>query len=164
MGTHIDAPRHFLPNGATTAEVDLSAYIGEAVCIAATDFPHQGVYDLTSDIEKNAELIHSGDIVLLYTGYEKLLGTPEYFEFTEFHENTGALLESYGIKGLGFDASTIAQARPTHQEVLGRGIGIIESLIGLEALIGKRFFFSAAPLKFEDGDGSPVRAYAITED
>ena len=41
---------------------------------------------------------------------------------------------------------------------------IVESLVNVKDLVGKRFFFSAVPLKFADGDGSPVRAYAITED
>jgi len=164
LGTHIDAPLHFIPGGKTTAQIDLSRYCGKACCIAATDFPHQGEYDIAADLEKNAGLIEKGDILIVYTGYEKLVGTPEYFEFTEFAENTGALLESYGIVGIGFDSPTIAQTKPTHQEVLGRDIGIIESLVNLEPLIGKRFWFSAVPLKFEDGDGSPVRAYAVTED
>ena len=40
---------------------------------------------------------------------------------------------------------------------------IIENLTGLEQLMNKEFWFSCFPLKIEEGDGSPVRACAITE-
>jgi kynurenine formamidase len=164
LGTHIDAPLHYVPGGKTTATIDLSRFTGQAVCFAAHNFPHSGEYDLTADLEKNKNLVRPGDIVILSTGYEKLVGNPSYFEFPDFAENTGALLESYGIVGIGFDMPTIGQRNKVHQEVLGREIAIIESLVNLVPLIGKRFFFSAVPLKFADGDGSPVRAYAITDD
>jgi kynurenine formamidase len=164
MGTHVDAPRHFVPDGKTTAEIDLSRYAGEAVCIAIPDFPHSGEYDLTDELAKYKDFVKSGDIIILSTGYEKLVGSEEYFDFPDFAENTGALLESYGIRAIGLDTPTLGQQNRVHQEVLGREIAVYESLINLEPLIGKRFFISAMPLKFEDGDGSPVRAYAIIND
>lgn len=164
LGTHVDVPLHYLKDGVSTEHVDLAAYCGQAVCIAVPDFTKDEVFDATELLAQNANLIKPGDILILSTGYEKLVGTVEYFDFPDFHENTGELLESYGIKGIGFDSPSASMKNAAHQEILVRGIGIIESLINLEPLIGKRFYFSAVPLKFEDGDGSPVRAYAITED
>jgi kynurenine formamidase len=164
MGTHVDAPLHYVKDGKTTAQVDLSRYCGRAVCIAADDFPHEGEYDLTGLLNKNEALIEKGDILIIRTGYEALVGTPDYFKFPNFADSTGALLESRGIRGIGFDTPSISLGNRAHQEVLGREISIIESLINLAPLVGKRFFFIALPLKFEDGDGSPVRAVAITED
>ena len=164
MGTHVDAPLHYVKGGTSTEHVDLSAYCGEAVCLAVTDFAKDEIFDATEVLAQNADLIKPGDIVILSTGYEKMVGTVEYFDFPDFHENSGELFESYGIKGIGFDSPSISLKNRAHQEVLGRGIAVIESLINLEPLIGKRFYFSAVPLKFEDGDGSPVRAYAVTDD
>ncbi|MDR1874978.1 MAG: cyclase family protein [Synergistaceae bacterium] len=164
LGTHVDAPLHFIKGGKTTAEVDLAAYCGQAVCLEAPGYPHEGVYDITNVLAQNKALIKPGDILILYTGFEKLVGTPEYFKFADFHTNTGALLESYGVRGIGFDVPSLDLSGEVHRDVLGRGIGVIESLINLEPLVGKRFYFSAVPLKFEDGDGSPVRAYAVTDD
>ncbi|MDR1573159.1 MAG: cyclase family protein [Clostridiales Family XIII bacterium] len=163
LGTHVDAPLHYVKGGKTTAEVDLSRFCGKAVCIAADDFPREGEYDINPLLEKNRALIEAGDILIISTGHEKLVGTPEYFKFPNFAENTGAVLEACGIIGIGFDSPSISFGNNTHQEVLGREIAIIESLINLEPLVGRRFFFSALPLKFEDGDGSPVRAVAITD-
>jgi kynurenine formamidase len=164
MGTHVDAPLHYIKGGKTTAEADLSRFCGKAVCVAADDFPREGEYDINPLLEKNKALIETGDILIVSTGCEKLVGTPEYFNFPNFAENTGAALEARGIRGLGFDTPSISFGNRAHQEVLGREIAIIESLINLEPLVGRRFFFIALPLKFEDGDGSPVRAVAITED
>lgn len=164
FGTHVDAPLHYIKGGKTTAQVELSKYCGQAVCIEVSDFPEDGVFDLEPYLEQNRELIHPGDILLLYTGWEGRLGTSDYFKFADFDGATGALMEKYNLNGIGFDLPSIDRSGEAHQAVLGRDMSIIESLINLRPLIGKRFYFSAVPLKFGDGDGSPVRAYAITKD
>lgn len=165
LGTHVDAPLHYCKGGKTTAEIDLSAYAGQAVCLDMTPYMDCGdELDITAVMEKNKDLIKPGDIIVLYTGYEKLVGKMEYFDYKDFNGNTGEILEQYGCKGIGFDMSSIDRSGLAHQSVLSRGMSIIESLINLNPLVGKRFYLSAVPLKFADGDGSPVRAYAITED
>lgn len=165
LGTHVDAPLHYCKGGKTTAEIDLSAYAGQAVCLDFTPYMNSdGEHDIAAVMEANKELIKPGDIIILYTGYEELVGKMEYFAYNDFAESTGEILEKYGCKGIGFDMSSIDRSGLAHQAVLGRGMSIIESLINLKPLIGKRFYFSAVPLKFADGDGSPVRAYAVTED
>ena len=50
---------------------------------------------------------------------------------------------------------------PIHKRLLGRNIVIIENLTGLENINREQFIFSCFPLKFEDADGSPVRAVAM---
>lgn len=168
LGTHVDAPLHYCSGGKTTAEIDLSAYAGQAVCLDMTpymeDLNENGELDITKVMAANKDLIKSGDIIVLYTGYENLVGDPKYFDYHDFSGNTGEILESYGCRGIGFDMSSIDRSGLAHQAALSRGMSIIESLINLRPLIGKRFFLSAVPLKFADGDGSPVRAYAITDD
>lgn len=161
FGTHIDVPLHYIKNGKTTAEIDLSKYCGQAVCVSVPGFPETGEFDITETLSENKDILQRGDIVLLYTGWEKRLGTPDYFKFADFKGNTGEVMAQYGLHGIGFDLPSIDRTGYAHQSVLGRDMSIIESLINIEPLIGKRFFFSAAPLKFEDGDGSPVRAYAL---
>lgn len=163
-GTHVDAPLHYVKGGKTTAAIDLSKYCGRAVCIEVPDFPEDGVFDLAPVLKKNSALIEPGDILLLYTGWENRHGTPEYFKFPDFHDNTGKVMEEYHLTGIGFDLPSIDRSGAAHQSVLSRDMSIIESLINLKPLIGKHFYFSAVPLKFSDGDGSPVRAYAVTED
>ncbi|MCL4378658.1 MAG: hypothetical protein M1409_09860 [Actinobacteria bacterium] len=45
--------------------------------------------------------------------------------------------------------------------MLSPGIVIIEALVNLKQLVGKRMFFSALPLNIKGADGSPVRAVAV---
>lgn len=163
IGTHVDAPLHFIKDGQTTADIDLGHYCGQAVCLDVPDVPMDKRIDITDVLNNNRELIRPGDIVILHTGWEEKVGTPDYFNFPDFDPNVGELLESRGLHGIGFDLPSIDRAGLAHQSVLGRKMSIIESLINLKPLIGKRFYFSAVPLKFGDGDGSPVRAYAVTE-
>lgn len=163
LGTHVDAPLHFVKNGKTTAEMNLDRYCGQAVCLEVPTVPMDKLLDVSGILEKNSALIKPGDIIILSTGWEDKVGTPEYFDFPDFDPSIGAVLEKYGAHGIGFDLPSIDRAGTAHQNVLSRDISIIESLINLKQLIGKRFYFSAVPLKFSDGDGSPVRAYAVTE-
>ena len=161
MGTHVDVPLHYLKGGKTTAQVDLSLYCGQAVCFDVPGVVSDTVIDISGILEANK--IAPGGIVILHTGCENMVGTPEYFNYPDFDIGTGALLEHMGVRGIGFDLPSVDHSGEVHRDVLGRDIGIIESLINLKPLIGKRFYFSAVPLKFLDGDGSPVRAYAVTD-
>ena len=45
-----------------------------------------------------------------------------------------------------------------------REIPIIENLVGLKALRGKRFRFFGLPLKIDGATGSPIRAIALVDD
>jgi len=163
IGTHVDAPLHFVNGGKSTAQIDLSKYCGQAVCFDVPNVRADEILDFSKVMVANKALIKSGDIIIFHTGWEDMVGTPKYFEYPEFHSGTGELLTKFGINGIGFDLPSIDHGGPIHRDILGRDIGIIESLINLKPLIGKRFYFSAVPLKFENGDGSPVRAYAVTD-
>jgi kynurenine formamidase len=45
-----------------------------------------------------------------------------------------------------------------------REVPIIENLVGLKALRGKRFRFFGLPLKMDGATGSPIRAVALVDD
>jgi len=162
LGTHVDAPLHFIDGGKSTAEVDLAKYCGQAVCLDVPNVRADAVLDFSPILEANKDFIRPGDIIIFHTGWEDMVGTTKYFEYPEFAPNTGTILSGLGVNGIGMDLPSIDFGGPVHRDILGRDIGIIESLVNLKPLIGKRFYFSAVPLKFENGDGSPVRAYAVT--
>lgn len=161
LGTHVDAPLHFIKDGKTTAQIDLSHYCGQAVCLDVPNVPADKLLDISRVLTENRDLIKPGDIIILHTGWEDKVGTPEYFNFPDFDPSIGEHLERCGAHGIGFDMPSIDRNGAAHCAVLNRNMSIIESLINLKPLIGKRFYFSAVPLKFGDGDGSPVRAYAV---
>lgn len=164
LGTHVDAPLHFVKDGKTTSQVNLAKYCGSAVCLdIAGEIELDEKIDIRPAMRRNRNLINRGDIIVLHTGWEDKVGTPSYFDFPDFEESVGEVLEEYGASGIAFDMPSIDRNGSAHQAVLSRDMSIVESLINLKPLIGRRFFFSAVPLKFSDGDGSPVRAYAIID-
>ena len=76
-GTHMDAPRHFLPDGNTIDQQALSVCIGPAQVIdVAPAAPRQliGVDDLGSA----ADLIQPGERLLFRSDWYQRHGTPEY--------------------------------------------------------------------------------------
>jgi len=71
------------------------------------------------------------------------------------------------VKGLGVEYATIDPLAdtdlPLHKAFMLKEKTIIENLTNLDKLIGKDFTFAAFPLKFKNGDGSPVRAVAMLD-
>jgi len=52
---------------------------------------------------------------------------------------------------------------PNHKILLSKDIYIVEYLINLKDLQSDSVFLVVAPLKIKDGDGAPVRCFAIEE-
>ncbi len=164
-GTHVDTPAHFLPNGKSLTEMPLAQYVGEAVCVKASlrfDLSRPVIF-LSSE-ERNR--IRRQDRVIISTGWEKNAGSDAYFQ--DFPVFSNELLEdliSLEILLIGVDLPSVedmTSAESAHKKLLSREIVIVEGLINLATLQETRFFLSAAPLRICGGDGSPVRAYAIS--
>lgn len=146
-GTHVDAPFHFLHNGKTVDQMDLSIYVG--TCYVAR---HKG--DVTA---ADAE-----EILKKANGAERILIGGKATVTAEAAEVFG----SGGIKLLGNEGQTIGpEAAPmqVHLILLGRGIALLEGIV-LDRVPEGRYFLSAAPLKLGGADGAPCRAYLIQEE
>jgi len=126
LGTHVDAPLHFLRDGKTTAQIDLSSYCGKAVCIDVPDVKADALLNISGILWQNKEIIKSGDIIVLHTGWEDKVGTQEYFDYPDFDPGTGETLARFGARGIAFDLPSIDHQGGVHRDVLGRGMSIIE--------------------------------------
>jgi arylformamidase len=166
-GTHVDAPFHFIPRGKKISELPLTAFFGEAVCIEALKTPGQDV--VSADIE-GAD-IRRGDIVLFRTGWEERAMRPDYFqgEWPGLAPELVETLAALGVKAIGGDTPSADSPKaldagaPGHLAALGRDMPIFEHLVNLSAVAGRRFIFSALPLRLADAEASPVRAVAILD-
>ena len=109
--------------------------------------------------------IDINDIVIVITGWEKNKYCNSYYKgFPYFTEDSADYLISKKIKCLGTDTPAVdgpESGGVFHKKILSYGIVIIESLINLRSLSGKRLYFIAMPLNIKNGDGSPVRAIAL---
>ncbi|HEX8966190.1 MAG TPA: cyclase family protein [Patescibacteria group bacterium] len=152
-GTHIDAPMHMLKGGKTLDEMPLETFFGKGVCIdVSANYSIDTLEKYT--IEKN-------DIVLLYTGWEEKRNTSEYFEkFPPISVAVCNYLIEKGVKLIGTDSPSADDIPFTsHKLLLQNNILIIEALINIKQLIGKKFTITALPLRLAL-DGSPIRVIA----
>lgn len=156
-GTHVDAQRHFLPDGRGVDAEPLDRFIGDAAIMDVSDRPGQGI---TAGDMGRAN-IRRNDIVLFYTGTG---GRTTAFTYIE--PDAAEWMVDHGIKCMGIDTLSIEkQGRkggPAHKTLLSNGIGIVENLnSNLKQFAGARMFFVCLPLPLRGIDGSPARAVLL---
>jgi kynurenine formamidase len=173
-GTHVDAPYHFLKEGRSMDKTPLDRFFGPAIVYDLTHLHPKGRITSAQLEQLSAAEIapRQGDIVLLRTGIDSYLGRPEYLtDYSGLSEDGAAFLTNRGVKAVGTDGAGIDHPDeatcPVHNLLLPREILIYENLANLESLLkvarGKRFAFTALPLKIQQGTGSPVRAMAVVD-
>lgn len=155
-GTHLDAPAHFLQDGALVKDLPLETFIGKGCLLDV-----RGERTLGYKREYDS-LVEQGDIVLLWTDHSKKYGSPEYYGcYPVIEEEIAEFLVRKGIKMLGLDLpSPDGMPFAVHKRLLGAGIPIIENLTNLAALAEIRTLeVMAFPLRI-GAEGSPVRVVA----
>lgn len=166
-GTHLDCPLHFIADAGSTESSDISNFFGKAFLVDCRNFGKGEQIPASHFAEMDMDW-ESVSWVVIYTGWYKNWGTDEYFNhFPVLSSGAANFLVEKGIKGIGLDVISIdaidSAHFPVHQIVLGNGLYIIENLTNLHLIPRKYFRLAAFPLKIHDGDGSPVRAVAITD-
>lgn len=162
-GTHIDCPLHIIDGGFdTTYKID--QFYGRGIVLNCLN---EGSILNVSFLRHHEDLLSNTDYVLFYTGWDKYWGRAEYFgKFPILSEEAAGYMVGFKLKGTGIDAPGFDPVDsvdlPVHHILLSEGIILVENLTNLKNLPEKGFTFSCLPLKFEKGDGSPVRAAAIT--
>jgi len=168
-GTHMDAPRHFLPAGPTLDEQDLAACCGTARIVnLAPARPRQ--LHTVQDVESNLGAVYPGDRLLFRTDWSKRAGTPEYRdELPRISIELARWLVERQVALIGVeppsvaDVNNMAELTEVHQTLFRGGVVIVEGLANLDRLTRTEVEFIALPLSIVGGDGCPVRAIAIEE-
>lgn len=146
-GTHVDAPFHFLHDGKTVDQIDLSHFVGD--CFVAR---HEG--DVTAaDAENILKKADGAERILIAGNATVTIEAAEVFA-------------AGGIKLLGNEGQTVGPENApmqVHLILLRREIALLEGIVLNEVPEG-RYFLSAAPLNLGGADGAPCRAYLIQED
>ncbi len=174
--THMDAPRHMVPGGATTSDIALDRLIGDAAILDLTAVADDTEIGREHVAAAGAHLA-PGDIALLRTDWDQRasLDAPEFWTRAPYMSRAACeWLLARRIKAVGFD---FPQDRPirglltgehaplaefvTHDVLLRNGVVMLEYLCNLGALAGPRTQLVALPLKIPDADGAPTRVIAI---
>ncbi|MBM3941572.1 MAG: cyclase family protein [SAR202 cluster bacterium] len=173
LGTHVDAPYHFHPGGVTVDNMPLERYMGQALLLDLRQLYRSQTPISVADLQQaggRPEALR-GQIAVLFTGWaEAESGGPRFYSQGPYLSTEGAAyLLDCGINAVAVDfpidkhpatpQSTIRDF-PVHRLVLGRGVPIIENLINLDKLAGRRFELWALPIKLLGGDGAAARAVA----
>jgi kynurenine formamidase len=163
-GTHLDTPAHIFPEGATLDMLAVDKFFGAAVALDFSAIDRDVI--VKEDFTPHLALLKKAEFILLYTGWSAKWGSDSYFTgFPVLSEEAANWLSGFGLKGVGIDAISLDRVGtedfPVHKAFLSKSTVIIENLTNLEPLLGKCFDFYCFPLRFADGDGSPVRAVAI---
>ena len=143
-GTHVDAPFHFLHDGKTVDQIDLSHFVGD--CFVAR---HEG--DVTAADAEN--ILKKSD------GTERILIAGNATVTIEAAE----VFAAGGIKLLGNEGQTVGPENApmqVHLILLRREIALLEGIV-LQGIPEGQYFLSAAPLNLGGADGAPCRAYLI---
>lgn len=169
VGTHMDAPLHFLADGASIADWKLEQCAGTALVVDLTASAGQD-FITPADLSAAAAKITAGTRLLLRTDWDQHFGTDTYSEaFPRISVELAHWLAERKIALLGLETPSVASLNPqnrdelkaVHRILLGAGIIIVESLANLREIQQEEVFFIAFPLKIEGSDGSPVRAAAL---
>jgi arylformamidase len=165
VGTHIEAPFHYLKDGADVAGLPLERVVGEAALLTLTD---RGVGEAIerADLEQRGAHVRQGDIVLVRTDHGHYR-TPQSHDRPYFTPEAISWLVEQRIACLGIDCSGIEQrgvpAQPNHVTLFEHGIPLIEHLANLDQLRQPRCYVVAAPWRVHGLEASPVSVVAFEE-
>ena len=160
-GTHIDAPMHFIANGAPVDRIALDPLIGAARVI---DIPDSVQAIDAAELNKHD---WRGVKRVLFRTRSTLHG---WMDSSQFHKDfayvapdAAQLLADAGVMLVGVDYISAEQfgapAPRTHQILLGRGIPIVEGL-DLRGVQAGDYDVVILPLKVAGHEGAPARAIA----
>jgi kynurenine formamidase len=154
FSTHVDAPFHMIENGKKLSDFPIDSFVGDAVVIDARN---------QRRIEPSLDEVMPGDIVFFYTGHsEKAYSAGFYKNNPEITKKTADALIAKKIKAVGLDSySADNEPYEAHKLLFRRGILIVENLVNLAPLNGKRFVCCILPLKVMDADGAPCRVIGM---
>lgn len=160
-GTHVEAPAHFLRDGATIDQVGLHSCIGPSTVI---DLTTVGEKITAEDLEEKD--IREGDIVLLKTTNSSLDVTGGFYPYFIYLDVSGAqYLVSKRIKAVGIDYLGIERGDPkhlTHLALMKNNVTIIEGL-RLQQVEPGSYFCCCLPLYTIGLEAAPARAVLLEQ-
>jgi len=157
IGTHMDAPRHFVEGGASMDEMPLDATMGRARVIAIEN------PEIIPVDELEGQEVSPGERVLFRTRNSvEAWTTPEFRKnFVYIPEETAKYLASRRVRTVGVDYLSVGafngDGPQAHRALLSAGIWIIEGLQLGEVEPGE-YDLICLPLRLVGSEGAPARA------
>jgi kynurenine formamidase len=164
QGTHVDAPAHYVDDGATLGDLPLDVWHGEAVVVDLRRYRGESI---TAEVlDDHAGHVGDDDRVVLLTGdVDEQFGDEAFFDrasvltpgAADWLVERGVALVANDFLTEGLDDPD----RPVHRTILGAGVPIVEYLCHADAVADlARIELTCLPLHLPAFEASPVRAIA----
>lgn len=154
IGTHIDAPFHFINDGAKVGALDINVYIGPCRIIDVSD---------TAKIDADVLLQYELEGVTRLLLKTSVPNNPSAFpnEIPYITKSGAEYMQQKGIILLGVDVPSVdpldSKELEGHHALHEHGIHILENVM-LDNIEPGDYELIALPLPITESDGSPVRA------
>lgn len=164
-GTHVDAPFHFLPGGATIESLSLDVLIGPVQVIGIAD----DISIITGDVIRTCGIREDTTRVLFKTvssTFWAKYGSQFRTEFVGIDEAGAKELVVRGVMLVGMDylsVSPFKMSRPTHEAFLKASVILLEGL-DLSLIEPGDYNLVCLPINLKGADGAPARAVLMRED
>ncbi len=162
LGTHVDAPHHFLNDGRTIEQLPLEVLTGPCYVTQLPD----GIEAITSEVLNRTEITSDMKRVLFGTSNSHYWAKGEskfQTDFVAITEDGAEWIVERGIQLVGVDYLSVApygDSVPTHTVLLKAGIVLVEGL-NLSNVMRGFYDLYCLPLKIAGSDGAPARAILI---
>lgn len=167
VGTHLDAPCHFIIDAPSAEQIPLERLYGPGVVWRIDVEP---LAEITVEhLERATPSMQRGDIVLISTGWSKHINSSTYEDHPALSTAAAEWLVEKGAKLVGVDFSTpdlTVHKRPkdftwpVHQILLSNGVLIAEHVTNLDSLENQAVEVMFLGLNIRGSDGLPARPAA----
>jgi kynurenine formamidase len=174
IGTHIDAPRHFLADGAAIDELPLERLVLRPAVVLDVSGRPPGTGITADDLARTGVVPQPGEVAVIKTSWtDRAWGKPEFWadtihlepsvsEWTTAHGVAAVALDCFPEKPFWRMTLAPGERGANHKRWLKAGIPMIQLLTNLDRA-GERFTLVALPLRLEGMDGSPARVVAVLD-
>ncbi len=160
----MDAPVHFIENGASVEQLPLDALVGpvEVIAVHNADL-------ITPDILENIRLPMETTRLLIKTRNSDLWADPDHEfnpDFVALEPRAARWIVDRGIRLIGVDYLSVQpfgdKDSATHRVLLEAGVIIVEGL-DLRAVTPGTYQLICLPIKLFGSDGAPARTILVEE-
>lgn len=160
VGTHVDAPAHFVLQGQTVEALPLNSLMGPARLIS---LPKRAQESITKDELARVQGLDSEKRLILRTGWEERFSSPTFYEdFPVLTLEAAKYLAGSGLVLLGMDTPSPSPIddpdQQIHKALLGSGVVLVESMAHLNAFPDGEIDVCILPLPLQGASGGPCRA------
>lgn len=169
--THIDAPFHFIENGATIDEVSLETLCGD-ISIVDLSYLKDGDSVKISDL-KDKRI--SKRVLFIFNWHRKWKTDSYYKNYPYFQVDTAEFLIQKGVKLIAMDTPSPDSGAAIYEQVkddsiihkvfFKSNVTLIEYLSNTDKIdYTKNYIIFALPLKLKGLDGSPARVILVDKE